>query len=1060
IEQFRQASKKLFFYRDQGLVGRVWQQKKAEFVEDIHSNYNPNCQRKSLAEKCGIKSSLAVPIIGKNERKDGSEQVEQSNVIAVLVFLLAEETLANSCPEKERLLELVSAVATQVSAVIQHKQTEAELRSLFQAMDDLIVVYDQRGICLKSISNQPELLVNCVDETINSWVYNDLLDLAQSHLATIERTLRTKVTQTIEFSWVINKQLKWFLGKLSPLFPDQVMLVARDISDRKLIEQKLSANEAEMRGIFESMTDIVLTLNLQTENVQVMPTNYQRLYQWEANLLSETIQQFYDQENSERQSFWEPAREAIAKQETVSFEYSLNIDHKLVWFHASVSPLPDNLAIWVARDISDRVKAELELQQLASELEQRVKKRTAQLEKANQSLKSEINERIFTQIELVKSEARFRLAVENIPDMFAIYDKELRFEFINAVGLEIINKSVSELIGNTDTEVFPTEVTSTYLPLLNKAVATRTLQRGEVTLNIPSAGKRTMIFAYVPLLDEQGEIYQILGITHDISDRIQAEMKLQTAYQRLQLLSELTLKIRQSLDLEDILKTTVTEVQKLLAADRVLIVAIAQDAPASIVQEVVIPGFPSLQGEKLDSPPPNSENMAEFLQGKSIIINDIQKLNFPSAQLQFFSQLKIRAKLVVPIFIQNSIWGGLVIHQCNFPREWQVEEIEILQQLADQIGIAVAQAQLLETLEEKVAERTAELRHSERQLRLITDALPMRISYVDAQERYRFNNKAYEKWFGLPMAQVTGYQKKAVLGEIYYQQVKQYIVAALSGERVTFEFQEPEVNGKKRYVSITYIPDLDSNGNVIGFFGVAIDLSDRKAIEQMKDEFISVASHELRTPLTSIRGSLGLIATGRLGELSQQGQRMLEIAVNNTDRLHRLINDILDLARIESGRVDIVKENCNAVDLITQAVEAMQSMAQQENVTLELETEQSVIDVFADPDQILQTLTNLISNAIKFSDSGEIVWLGISTQNEETLFSVRDTGRGIPADKLEAIFGRFQQVDASDSREKSGTGLGLPICREIVRRHGGKIWVESELGVGSTFYFTLPLRGE
>ncbi|MBZ8181254.1 PAS domain-containing protein [Oscillatoria salina] len=1059
IKKFRQSSKNLTFVPNQGVVGRVWQQGKAEFIENIQPDSDFDYQQKLLIEICGIKASLAVPIVVKKKINLNLEQMEEKQVLAVLVFFLLAENLPKTPPEKERLVELVSAVATQLGAVIQHKQTEAELCSLFQAMDDLIFVYDRHGICLKAVTNKPELLVNHVEGKINHSIYNNLpLDVADLHLAAIQRTLETKATQTIEYSLLINNQLKWFSGKISPLSSTKVMLVARDISDRKLIEQKLQTNEAEMRGIFESMTDIVLTLDLQKTNVQVMPTNYQHLDRSEFDLLTETVQRFYSNKNSGELSFWQPARQAIEKQQTVSFEYSLNVNNQLVWFNASISPLPGNLAIWVARDISDRVKAELELQQLASELEQRVKKRTAQLQQANQTLKLEINERILTQIELVKSEARFRLAVENIPDIFIIYDKQLRFEFINAKGLEIIGKSALELIGLTDREIFPADITSNYLPLLNEAVVTRQLQRGEITVNFPSVGERTMTFAYVPLLDEHGEIYQILGISHDITDRIQAESKLQTAYQRLQLLSELTLKIRQSLDLEEILQTTVTEVQKLLAAERVLIVAIGQEKPASIVQEVVIPGFPSLQNQQLDSPSSKSDRMEEFLQGECIIVNDVQELNISSAQLSFLSKIKIRAKLVVPIFIQNSIWGGLIIHQCNSPRQWQAEEIEILQQLADQIGIAVAQAQLLEHLEEKVAERTAELRHSEKQLRLITDALPMRICYVDAQERYRFNNKAYEEWFGLPLDTITGCKKKDILGETYYQQIKQYIAAALSGERVTFEFQEPEINGKNRYVSITYIPDLDPEERAIGFFGVAIDLSDRKAIEQMKDEFISVASHELRTPLTSIRGSLGLIATGRLGELSSRGQRMLEIAVNNTDRLHRLINDILDLARIESGRVEMVKEKCNAVDLITQAAEAMQSMAHQENITLHLEIERSPIDICADPDQILQTLTNLISNAIKFSHGGGTVWIGVTNQGEEILFQVRDTGRGIPADKLEAIFGRFQQVDASDSREKSGTGLGLPICREIVQRHGGKIWVESELNVGSTFYFTLPTQ--
>ncbi|MEM9511767.1 MAG: ATP-binding protein [Cyanobacteria bacterium P01_E01_bin.48] len=222
----------------------------------------------------------------------------------------------------------------------------------------------------------------------------------------------------------------------------------------------------------------------------------------------------------------------------------------------------------------------------------------------------------------------------------------------------------------------------------------------------------------------------------------------------------------------------------------------------------------------------------------------------------------------------------------------------------------------------------------------------------------------------------------------------------------------------------------------------------------MKNEFVSVVSHELRTPLTSVHGSLKLLATGRLGDLNPQGQHLLDIAVSNTERLTRLIDDVLDLERIESGRMPTHMRSCDAADTIAQAADAIQAAARERDITLSLTLNAACM--YADPDQILQTLTNLIGNAIKFSPRGSTVWVDASKREDDILFRVRDRGRGIPADKLESIFGRFQQVDASDSRAKGGTGLGLAICRQIVERHRGRIWVESELGRGSTFSFTIP----
>jgi signal transduction histidine kinase len=224
----------------------------------------------------------------------------------------------------------------------------------------------------------------------------------------------------------------------------------------------------------------------------------------------------------------------------------------------------------------------------------------------------------------------------------------------------------------------------------------------------------------------------------------------------------------------------------------------------------------------------------------------------------------------------------------------------------------------------------------------------------------------------------------------------------------------------------------------------------------MKDEFISVVSHELRTPLTSMHSALKILATGKLGSLSKDGQQILEIADDNTERLVRLVNNVLDLQRIESGEVKMEKQICNISTLMIQATETMQPMAQHHGVVLVVEPID--MNILVDSDYIVQALTNLISNAIKFSAVNGKVWLTAENRpNVEVLLSVCDEGQGIPSDKLESIFERFQQVDSSDSRRKGGTGLGLTICRNIVEQHEGKIWAESTLGKGSTFSFTLPL---
>jgi signal transduction histidine kinase len=172
----------------------------------------------------------------------------------------------------------------------------------------------------------------------------------------------------------------------------------------------------------------------------------------------------------------------------------------------------------------------------------------------------------------------------------------------------------------------------------------------------------------------------------------------------------------------------------------------------------------------------------------------------------------------------------------------------------------------------------------------------------------------------------------------------------------------------------------------------------------------------------------------------------------------RLVNDILDLERLESGRAVLEKSASKAADLIAQAVDGVIAIAKQQNITFNIQPTDAQVWVAADA--IIQTLTNLLGNAINFSPPNSTITLLVQQQTDHVLFQVTDQGRGIPTDKLEAVFGRFQQVDGSDSRVKGGTGLGLAICRSIIDQHGGQIWAESIVDVGSTFFFTLPNSGD
>jgi PAS domain S-box-containing protein len=234
------------------------------------------------------------------------------------------------------------------------------------------------------------------------------------------------------------------------------------------------------------------------------------------------------------------------------------------------------------------------------------------------------------------------------------------------------------------------------------------------------------------------------------------------------------------------------------------------------------------------------------------------------------------------------------------------------------------------------------------------------------------------------------------------------------------------------------------------------DVSQQAAAERRKDELVSIVSHELRTPLTSIRSVLGLLASGLLGQLNDRGQSMMHIGIANTDRLIRLVSDLLDLERINSGQTTARNELCSTDQLMRQAAESVRALAAEARVSIEVTPLEAA--VVGDPDRLLQVLINLLANAIKFSPSCGNVWLDAELSADEVLLRVRDEGRGIPSDKLESVFERFSRVDEHDARDKRGTGLGLAISRAIVQQHGGQIWAESRPGAGTTMCVALPIQ--
>ena len=337
----------------------------------------------------------------------------------------------------------------------------------------------------------------------------------------------------------------------------------------------------------------------------------------------------------------------------------------------------------------------------------------------------------------------------------------------------------------------------------------------------------------------------------------------------------------------------------------------------------------------------------------------------------------------------------------------------------------------------------------------ILDSIEEAVIALDEERRILFMNRRFARMVGVPRTEWTG---RSV------DDLRPYFESHLpSADPLSEEFDEVS-RGVRQSLEFEWLAEngivhlrgesspLFDDGQIVGRVHVFRDVSREKEIDRMKSEFIAVASHELRTPMTSIKGAVDLILSGLAGPISQDTQDLLEISKKSVDRLIRMINEILDLSKIEAGQIRLELERGDLTEPVERSIRGLRSLADRTGVSLRLVRPAELPHVEVDKDRIEQVVTNLLSNAIEFSPSKTEVRVELGCANGWVTCAVVDQGMGISEEDLSKVFGKFQQVGV---RRKGGTGLGLAITQAFVNEHRGKIWAESRVGEGSRFIFAL-----
>ena len=715
---------------------------------------------------------------------------------------------------------------------------------------------------------------------------------------------------------------------------------------------------------------------------------------------------------------------------------------------------------------------------------------------------------------LRKSEETNRALLEAIPDFLIRMNREGTYlDVRNSDKLQLLPKN-TVFTGKNINDILPSDLASLRYFYIQKALNTQQLQTYEQQFVVD--GKTRYEEVRIAPCGHQ----ETLSIVRDITDRKESEGRLHQQVEKEQLIRAITTYIHQSLNLEDILSTTVREVRQFLKVDRVVIYRFNSDWSGFIHTESVEKDELSLLNRIVHDPCFDQTYAKLYQQGRITYHSNVATSDINPCYRDFLQNLQVAANLTVPILYDNQLWGLLIAHHCTEPRSWQELEIDSLQQLATQVAIAVQRSNLYQQMQAELSERKRmeqELRESETSIRALYEITSSSKNDLEhcIQELLTFGCAQFGLDIGV-LSKIEGDRYDVVTAKLPNNVVLKGISLPLKlvycQEVVRLEkllcLQEVSKSPWREHPCYTQLK-LESylgtpvfvNGQIYGtlsfsshhaFLGsckavhkellrlmsqwIGREIERQDAANELarardealaaKGEFLATMSHEIRTPMNAVIGMASLL---RGTPLTSEQRDFVDTIHNGGDTLLTVINDILDFSKIESGSLDLEESPFEIRTCVEESFDLLLARANEKKLELAFQIEPKVPKVIlGDITRLRQILVNLLSNAIKFTTEGE-VFVSVDARpltsvsplqngvpdKYEIQFLVKDTGIGIPPERLDRLFKPFSQVDSSTTRKYGGTGLGLVICKQLVEMMGGEISVKSKEKEGSTFYFSI-----